>query len=127
MKKLAVGVAGVGYLGRFHALIYSRHPDVDLVGVADTDPATAQAVAGEAGCEAFTDPAELIDRVDAVSIVVPTTAHLAITRPFLEAGRHVLLESRLPRPWRRGARSSNWRAGRVLFCRSAISSALTPG
>lgn len=92
MAKLAVGVAGVGYLGRFHALIYSRHPDIELAGVADTDAETAQRVAEEAGCEAFTDAAELIDRVDAVSIVVPTTAHLAITRPFLEAGKHVLLE-----------------------------------
>ncbi len=92
MAKLAVGVAGVGYLGRFHALIYARHPDIELVGVADSDAETAQRVAEEAGCEAFTDATDLIDRVDAVSIVVPTTAHLAVTRPFLEAGRHVLLE-----------------------------------
>jgi len=87
-----VGVAGVGYLGRFHALIYSRHPDVELVGVADTDPETAQRVASEAGCESFKDAMALLERVDAVSIVVPTTAHLAVTRPFLEAGKHVLLE-----------------------------------
>ena len=92
MSKIKVGVAGVGYLGRFHALIHARHPEVELVGVADTDPDTARRVAEEAGCEAFTDPADLIDRVDAVSVVVPTTAHLAVTRPFLEAGRHVLLE-----------------------------------
>jgi len=87
-----VGVAGVGYLGRFHALIYSRHPDVELVGVADTDPENAQRVASEAGCESFNDAMALLERVDAVSIVVPTTAHLAVTRPFLEAGKHVLLE-----------------------------------
>ena len=92
MAKLAVGVAGVGYLGRFHALIHSHHPDVELVGVADTDAETAQRVAAEAGCEAFNDPFELIERVDAVSIVVPTTAHLAVSRPFIEAGKHVLLE-----------------------------------
>lgn len=92
MAKIAVGVAGVGYLGRFHALIYARHPDVELVGVADTNEETARQVAAEAGCEAYSDAADLLERVDAVSIVVPTTAHLAIARPFLEAGRHVLLE-----------------------------------
>ena len=92
MSRLAVGVAGVGYLGRFHALIYARHPDIDLVGVADTDAGTAQRVAEEAGCEAFTDALELVERVEAVSIVVPTTAHLSVARPFLDAGRHVLLE-----------------------------------
>ncbi len=91
-KRLAVGVVGVGYLGRFHALIYSRHPDVDLVGVVDTDAATARAVADEAGCEAFGDAGQLLGRVDAVSIVVPTTAHLEVARTFLERGVHVLLE-----------------------------------
>lgn len=87
-----MGVVGVGYLGRFHALIYARHPEVDLVGVVDTDPATADSVAKEAGCEALTRLEDLIDKVDAVSIVVPTTAHLAVARAFLERGVHVLLE-----------------------------------
>jgi predicted dehydrogenase len=92
LAELRVGVVGVGYLGRFHALIHSRHPAVELVGVVDTDPDTAHSVADEAGCKAFTDPAELIGKVDAVSIVVPTTAHLAVARLFLDAGVHVLLE-----------------------------------
>ena len=40
--KLRVAVVGVGYLGRFHALIYSRMPDVELVGVVDADAERAQ-------------------------------------------------------------------------------------
>lgn len=91
-ETVSVGVAGVGYLGRFHALIHSRHPGVKLVGVADVDRECAERVAAEAGCEAFTDPNELLGKVDAVSIVVPTSLHLEVTRPFLEAGVHVLLE-----------------------------------
>jgi len=91
-ERLAVGVVGVGYLGRFHALIHARHPGVDLVGVVDTDPVAAQKVAEEAGCAAYTDPAEMLDKVQAVSIVVPTTAHLEVSRPFLQRGIHVLLE-----------------------------------
>ena len=35
--KLRVGVVGVGYLGRFHALIYSRMQNVELAGVNDVD------------------------------------------------------------------------------------------
>ena len=91
-KRLAVGVVGVGYLGRFHALIYARRPDVDLVGIVDTDGVRARTVAAEAGCEACSDPGQLLDRVDAVSIVVPTTAHLEVARTFLDRGVHVLLE-----------------------------------
>jgi predicted dehydrogenase len=69
-KHLNVGVVGVGYLGRFHALIYARHPDVDLVGVVDTDPQRAQAVAAEAGCAAHTDAAELLGRVDGIHVLL---------------------------------------------------------
>ena len=89
--KTRVGVVGVGYLGRFHALIYSRMPDVSLVGVVDSDPQRAAAVATEAGTRALS-PEELLDAAEAVSIVVPTTAHLEIARPFLKRGTHVLLE-----------------------------------
>jgi predicted dehydrogenase len=91
-EKVRVGVVGVGYLGRFHALIYSRMPDVELVGVMDTNAARAHEVAGEAGCPVIGSYGELLDRVDAVSIVVPTTVHLDVVRPFLERGVHTLLE-----------------------------------
>jgi predicted dehydrogenase len=90
--KLRVAVIGVGYLGRFHAVIYSRMPEVDLIGVVDTDGERAARVAGEAGCPVVADLDALIGRVDAVSVVVPTTAHLAVAAPLLQRGIHVLLE-----------------------------------
>lgn len=115
-QPLAVGVLGVGYLGRFHALIHARHPAVELVGVVDTNPETAHAVADEAGCAAFTDPAELLDKVDAVSIVVPTTAHLDVARLFLDRGKHVLLEKPIATTVDEGAQivQAAERAGVVL-------------
>ena len=90
--KLRFAVIGVGYLGRFHALIYSRLPDVELVGVVDTDPERARAVAEEAGCAVFDNLDVIADQVDAVSVVVPTTAHLAVAEPLLRRGIHMLLE-----------------------------------
>jgi len=89
---LRVGVVGVGYLGKFHARIYSRMPEVELVGVADTDRATVEAIAEECKCESYTDPFALVDKVDAISIVVPTIYHLEVARPYLEKGVHMLLE-----------------------------------
>lgn len=89
--RVRVGVVGVGYLGRFHALIYSRMTNVELVGIVDPDTGRAAAVAEEAGTE-VTTASELLETVDAISIVVPTTAHLAEARPFLERGIHMLLE-----------------------------------
>jgi len=90
--KLRLAVIGVGYLGRFHALIYSRLPGVELVGVVDEDQNRAREVAREAGCAAFADVMAIMDRVDAVSVVVPTTAHLAVAEPLLRRGIHLLLE-----------------------------------
>lgn len=91
-NKLRVAVIGVGYLGRFHALIYSRMPDVELVGVVDPDVERARAVGAEAGCAGFADAAELLERVDAVSVVAPTTVHLDVAAPFLRLGVHMMLE-----------------------------------
>ena len=89
--KLKVGVVGVGYLGRFHALIYSRMDGVELVGVNDSNPEQAATVAAEAGTSAMS-LGDLVEQCDAVSIVVPTSLHLDIARPFLEKGVHMLLE-----------------------------------
>lgn len=89
---LRVGVIGVGYLGRIHARIYSKFPGVRLVGVADTNPKVAEQVAAECACEAHTDPNGLLDKVDAVSIVVPTVSHGEVARPYLESGVHMLME-----------------------------------
>jgi len=92
---IRVGVVGVGYLGNIHAKIYSNIEGVELVGVVDVDRTNVDKVAAEYGCEGYTDAAELIGKVDAVSIVVPTSLHLETARPFLEAGVHMLMEKPL--------------------------------
>jgi predicted dehydrogenase len=91
-KKLRVAVVGVGYLGKFHAEKYDHLETVELVGVADVDRATAEAVADPLGVPAYTDYRELLDRVDAVSVVVPTPAHFKVSRDFLEHDVDVLIE-----------------------------------
>lgn len=85
-------VIGVGYLGRFHAQKYAALPDAELVAVVDADKNRAQEIADEVGCSAVTDYHELIDQVDAVSIVAPTTLHHKIASVFLNNGVHVLVE-----------------------------------
>jgi len=92
---IRVGVIGVGYLGNIHAKIYSNLPGVELVGVVDVDRATVDRVAANYGCPGYTEPTDLIGKVDAVSIVVPTSLHLETARPFLEAGVHMLMEKPL--------------------------------
>ncbi len=89
---IRVGVIGVGYLGRFHAQKYALMEDTELVGVVDTDRDRARQVAEEVGTRAFDDPAELIPRLDAASVVVPTVHHFETTKALLEHGVHCLVE-----------------------------------
>ena len=91
-RRLRVGVLGVGYLGRFHAKIYAAMPEVELVGVADVNASAAKTVATQYGCAAYADPRELLGKVDAVSVVVPTVYHAEVARPFLERKVHMLME-----------------------------------
>jgi predicted dehydrogenase len=91
-QPVRVAVLGAGYLGRFHAQKYAQLPGCELVAVVDTDADRAAAVAAECGCAAVTDVAGIVERIDAASVVVPTSAHREVALPLLEAGRHVLLE-----------------------------------
>jgi len=92
MKKLRVAVVGTGYLGKFHAEKYAQMPDVELVGLVDTDPEKARRLAAEFACSAYVDYRELFGRVDAVSIVVPTPLHFEISSAFLQNGADVMIE-----------------------------------
>ena len=91
-KPLRVGVVGVGYLGSIHARIYQKMESVDLVAVMDTNAEQGSQVARECDCSFVQDLDSLLDSVDAVSIVVPTSLHREIAEPFLDRGIPVLLE-----------------------------------
>ena len=92
MKKIRIGVVGVGHLGKFHAEKYAGMTDVELVGVADTDKARADKIARRFGAQSCHSHAELLDSVDAVSIAAPTPAHFHVGRDFLRHGAHLFIE-----------------------------------
>jgi len=91
-RNLRAAVIGVGYLGRFHAQKYCNLPGVDLVAVADSVLATAQAVGAELNIPVTNHYQELLDKVDLVSVVVPTPLHFAVAADFLRHKVHVLVE-----------------------------------
>ncbi len=93
--QLKVAVVGVGHLGRHHARILAGLPDVEFVGVADTNLDQARAVAASTNSTAFSDYRQLLDKVDAVSIAVPTRFHRAVAGEFLERSIPVMVEKPL--------------------------------
>ena len=94
-RRLRTAVVGVGRLGRIHAKILAENPLSELVCVADSDSGRARSVAQELGCEAVADASELPDRLDAVTVVVPTSAHVRVAVPLLERGVPCLVEKPL--------------------------------
>jgi len=91
-RKLRVGVVGTGYLGTFHAQKYAAMEGVDLAAVVDADPGKAGPLARKLGAAAYQRSEEIYDRVDAVSIAVPTCLHHRVALGFLRRGIHVLIE-----------------------------------
>lgn len=89
---LRCAVIGVGYLGKFHAQKYAALDEAELVAVVDPDEAAGQALSEALQCEWTADYRDILDRVDAVSIVAPTTLHHRIALDCLNAGIHVLVE-----------------------------------
>jgi predicted dehydrogenase len=95
VSALRTAVVGVGHLGRHHARILKSLAGVDLVGVVDSSPARGQEVGKDLGVPVFASHRDLLDRVDAVTVAVPTIHHLAVARDFLDRGIATLVEKPL--------------------------------
>jgi predicted dehydrogenase len=65
---------------------------VDFVGAVDLDASRAAAAVDGTGGSAFAHHREVLGRVDAVVVAVPTVSHFEVALDFLEQGVHVLVE-----------------------------------
>ena len=88
---LAVGVVGVGSMGRHHARVLAELPGTDLVGVADADRDHADTVADQYDTAVMATD-DLLAAVDAVSVAVPTRYHADVVADAIRHGTHVLVE-----------------------------------
>jgi predicted dehydrogenase len=89
-----VGVVGVGHLGAHHARIYAEILGCRLAGVVDVCEERAAAVGESLGVPYFTDLDRFVAecRIDAASVVVPTSLHYDVARALMDRGIHVLIE-----------------------------------
>jgi predicted dehydrogenase len=81
-------------MGRNHARVLHELPNVELVGVADSDLDAACQVAGVHGTHWYGSLEQLLkkERPEAVTIAVPTENHHEAVMEALAAGCHVLVE-----------------------------------
>lgn len=92
MTPLRIAVLGTGHLGSIHTRLWTSVEDVVLTGIYDPDAQRAQAVAEQHNTVAFGSVAEALEHADAVTIAAPTSAHHALARQCLEAGKHCFIE-----------------------------------
>ncbi|MBL0921933.1 MAG: Gfo/Idh/MocA family oxidoreductase [Phycisphaerales bacterium] len=95
-RPLRCAVVGVGRMGQHHARVYASTPGVTLVGVVDASEARRNEIAAKHDTRAFAAVSDLLAAgVDAVTVAVPTVAHLESTAPLLEAKIACLIEKPL--------------------------------
>jgi predicted dehydrogenase len=91
-KKPRVGVIGVGHLGRAHVRVLSGLDSCELVGCNDIVREKSEKAAEDFDSVAFPSAQELIERCDAVSVVVPTSEHHRCAMDVLRSRKHLFLE-----------------------------------
>ncbi len=88
-----IGVIGIGNMGRNHLRVYSELRWVDRVYYYDSDPVRLAQLAGKfeecISCESLP---ELLKKVDAASVCVPTEKHFEVAKMCLEQGVNILVE-----------------------------------
>ncbi len=92
MAKIRIAVIGAGEFGQHHARVLHELPEAELVAVVDTDAARAREVGGRFGAEAIGDYRELVGRVDAATLAVPTALHVPVGVELLSRGLDLLVE-----------------------------------
>lgn len=97
-KPITVAVLGFWHV---HAAEYAarvhQHPETELVGVWDDDPARGQAAADSIETVFIGDLDDLLarDDIDAVTVTTATTAHRPIMLRAAQAGKHIFTEKLL--------------------------------
>ena len=91
-KKIKYGVVGVGYLGKFHLKHLLKINQVEVIGLYDSSLDRAIQISKEFNVKKFKSLDDLLDSVDAVSIVTPTVSHMKVALKALNHNCHIFIE-----------------------------------
>src|SRR5256885_17171381 len=97
-RRIGLAIVGGGRVGLFRGEVAARHPQVDLIGLAEIKPDRAQQVAEKIGAYfVTTDYRELLARTEVIAAIIATDEHLHVD-PILaavERGLSLLIEKPL--------------------------------
>ncbi len=89
---MRVAVIGVGRMGRHHVRIYSQL--AELVAVSDVNEESGRQIASQFKCKYYKNYLEMLDseKLDAVSVVVPTPMHKQVAMAVIQRKINLLIE-----------------------------------
>src|SRR5688500_5821424 len=93
--KIQIGVIGAGHLGKYHIECLGKIEGFQLTGLYDIDKDRSAQMSDKYHIASFDSMDTLIDQVDAVCIVTPTSTHFEIGKRVIEAGKHIFIEKPL--------------------------------
>ncbi|MFA6584364.1 MAG: Gfo/Idh/MocA family oxidoreductase [Elusimicrobiaceae bacterium] len=91
-KKIKFGVIGAGKIGTFHSRTLASMPEVELVGICDSNIIKSQELAWTYNCVAYSNYRDLLPQVDAIVVAVPTEMHKRMAMEAMARGVHCLVE-----------------------------------
>jgi predicted dehydrogenase len=115
MNKLKVAVIGAGAFGQNHVRVLNRLPDIELVGIVDSELAKAEKLASEHGAKAF-PTLDAMPAIDAAIVATPTITHEEVATRLLQMGVDVLVEKPIADTATAGERLARFASekGRIL-------------
>ena len=94
---LRAAVIGLGAMGANHARVYAEIDGVELAAVADTDAPRLDAATRGREARGYSDYRRMMaeERIDLLTVAVPTRAHLDVTADVIARGVALLVEKPL--------------------------------
>ena len=92
IKKINIGVIGVGHLGEYHVKHLKSIDSFKLTGIYDINEKRAKSIGTKYGIPLYNNINELIEACDAISLVTPTETHFDIAYHCIKAKKHIFIE-----------------------------------
>ena len=92
---IKIGVFGVGHLGKTHLKLAEASKELDLIGFFDPNTERVNSIDSAKKYRAFESSEALIEAIDIVDIVTPTSSHFELAKKAIQAKKHVFIEKPL--------------------------------
>ena len=89
---IKIGVVGAGHLGKIHLKLLNSSKRFQLMGFYDTDLKISKELSDKEGYKCFANLDDMLDNVEAIDIVSPTSTHYNIAKQAILSNKHVFIE-----------------------------------